>query len=68
MESITLKVNGMTCDGCARSVTKALKAVPGVGDVEVSLARSEAQIAYAPREVSVERIKTAINDAGYEAG
>ncbi|HYL17154.1 MAG TPA: heavy-metal-associated domain-containing protein [Burkholderiales bacterium] len=68
METITLKVNGMTCDGCVRSVTKALKAVPGVGDVEVSLARSEARIAYAPREASVERLKAAIDEAGYEAG
>jgi copper chaperone len=67
METITLKVNGMTCDGCVRSVTKALKAVPGVGDVEVSLAKAEAQIAYAPREVSIERLKAAIDDAGYEA-
>ena len=68
METITLKVNGMTCDGCVRSVTKALKAVPGVGDVEVSLAKAEAKIAYAPREVSVEQLKAAIYDAGYEVG
>ena len=67
METVTLKVNGMTCDGCVRSVTKALQAVPGVGDVEVSLARSEAQIAFIPREVSIERLKAAIDDAGYEA-
>ena len=68
METITLKVNGMTCDGCVRSVTKALKALPGVGDVEVSLAKAEAQIAYTSREVSIERLKAAIDDAGYEAG
>ena len=68
METITLEVNGMTCDGCGRSVTKALKALPGVGDVEVSLAKAEVRIAYTPREVSIERLKAAIDDAGYEAG
>jgi copper chaperone len=68
METITLEVNGMTCDGCVRSVTKALKALPGVGDVEVSLAKAEVRIAYTPREVSIERLKAAIDDAGYEAG
>jgi len=68
METITLEVNGMTSDGCVRSVTKALKALPGVGDVEVSLAKAEVRIAYTPREVSIERLKAAIDDAGYEAG
>jgi len=68
METITLEVNGMTCDGCVRSVTKALKALPDVGDVEVSLAKAEVRIAYTPREVSIERLKAAIDDAGYEAG
>ena len=68
METITLEVNGMTCDGCVRSVAKALKALPGVGDVEVSLAKAEVRIAYTPREVSIERLKAAIDDAGYEAG
>jgi copper chaperone len=68
METTTLKVNGMTCDGCARSVTRALKAVPGVSEVEVSLANAEAKIVYAPRETSVERLKAAIDDAGYEPG
>jgi copper chaperone len=68
METITLEVNGMTCDGCVRSVTKALKALPGVGDVEVSLAKAEVRIAYTPREMSIERLKAAIDDAGYEAG
>lgn len=30
-----LSVTGMTCGGCSSSVTKALKAVSGVGDVEI---------------------------------
>lgn len=68
MEMVTLKVNGMTCQGCVSSVTKALQAVAGVASAEVSLERAEAKISYSPREVSVERLKAAIDDAGYEAG
>ncbi len=31
---LLLRVEGMTCDGCARHVSEALKAVPGVEDVQ----------------------------------
>ena len=30
METVTLKVGGMTCGGCVASVTRVLKATPGV--------------------------------------
>ena len=66
METITLKVNGMTCEGCARSVTKALQGVTGVTAVEVSLEQGEAKVSYIPREVSVERLKAAVDGAGYQ--
>jgi copper ion binding protein len=67
VETITLKVNGMTCQGCVRSVTKALQGVDGVASVEVSLEQAEAKVSYNPREVSVERLKAAVDDAGYES-
>ena len=67
METITLKVNGMTCQGCARSVAKVLQGLPGVSGVEVSLGNGEAQVSYEPREVSVEKLKAAVDAAGYEA-
>ncbi|OZB37586.1 MAG: heavy metal-binding protein [Halothiobacillus sp. 15-55-196] len=37
MSEIKLKITGMTCEHCVRAVTKALKDVPGVTDVEVTL-------------------------------
>ena len=44
MQTEHLKVTGMTCGGCTSSVTKALKAIAGVGDVNVSLAAGEATV------------------------
>lgn len=67
METTVLKVNGMTCGGCVKSVTNVLKALPGVRAVEVSLARGEAQVSYDPALVGVAQLKGAIEDAGYEA-
>ena len=37
METVTMNVNGMTCGGCVASVTRVLKAVPGVESVDVTL-------------------------------
>ncbi|HZC25271.1 MAG TPA: heavy-metal-associated domain-containing protein [Candidatus Binatia bacterium] len=65
MQTEHLKVTGMTCGGCTSSVTKALKAVAGVGDVSVSLAASEATVQYDERLTSPDRLKSAVKGAGY---
>ena len=67
METITLKVNGMTCQGCVRSVKKVLQSVSGVAGVEVSLENGEANVSYEPGKVSIERLRAAVDAAGYEA-
>ncbi len=41
-QTIELNITGMTCDHCVRSVTNALKDVPGVEEVTVSLDKNEA--------------------------
>ncbi|MEO5766658.1 MAG: heavy metal-associated domain-containing protein, partial [Casimicrobiaceae bacterium] len=38
METVNLNVDGMTCGGCVASVTRVLKATPGVSDAVVELA------------------------------
>jgi len=67
MEQVALKVEGMTCQGCARSVKKVLESVEGVQSAEVSLDRSEARVSYDPVRASLERLKAAVVAAGYQA-
>jgi copper chaperone len=67
MEKTVLKVSGMTCGGCVKSVTNVLKALPGVRSAEVSLERGEAEVRFDPALASVAQLKGAIEDAGYEA-
>ena len=67
METIVLKVCGMSCGGCVKSVTGVLEALPGVGKAEVSLERNEAVISYEAGKVSREQLVQAIDDAGFEA-
>jgi copper chaperone len=67
MEATKIKVSGMTCQGCVRSVTRVLKAVPGVEGVEVSLERGEADVRYDPARTALPALRKAVEDAGYGA-
>ncbi|HWA12311.1 MAG TPA: heavy-metal-associated domain-containing protein [Burkholderiales bacterium] len=67
METTTLKIGGMTCGGCVRSVTRVLQALPGVARAEVSLENGEARVEFDPARASLAQMKGAIENAGYEA-
>jgi copper chaperone len=68
METVNLKVYGMTCQGCVRSVKTVLERVPGVSSAEVDLARGEAKVVFDPARATPGALRAAIEDAGYEAG
>jgi copper chaperone len=65
MQTETLKVTGMTCGGCISKITKALKTVSGVSDVEVSLSAGEATVQYDEQKTSSDQLKSAVKSAGY---
>ena len=46
--STNLAVDGMTCSGCARNVTEALRAVPGVVSATVTLENRRAAVRWSP--------------------
>jgi copper chaperone len=68
METVTLKVGGMTCGGCVASVTRVLKATPGVDNAVVRLDSASATVTFDPARTSVPALKSAIVDAGYGVG
>jgi copper chaperone len=68
METTTIKVGGMSCGGCVKSVTNVLQALPGVAKAEVSLEQGEARIDYEAGRVSLDDMKRAVVEAGFEAG
>ncbi|MBI3526127.1 MAG: heavy-metal-associated domain-containing protein [Betaproteobacteria bacterium] len=67
MESTLLKVGGMSCQGCVKSVTKVLSELPGVVKAEVSLERGEASVDYDADKITRDVMKRAVDDAGFEA-
>ena len=67
METTILKVGGMTCNGCVRSVSNVLRGLPGVENAEVSLDKAQASVTFDPQKIDLSRLRSAIEDAGYEA-
>ena len=64
---VLLRVEGMTCDGCARHVTEALKAVPGVEQAEVGSWRAGQATVVAKAGVTKADLVGAVQKAGYHA-
>lgn len=68
MQTEIIKITGMTCGGCTSVVTKTLKAIKGVSDVNVSLSPAEAIVQYDETLTSPEQFEFAIKEAGYGIG
>jgi copper chaperone len=62
----TIAVEGMTCQGCVGSVTRAVSAVTGVESVDVDLAGKRATVRFDPALTTPARVREAIQDAGFD--
>jgi copper chaperone len=63
-----IRVEGMTCEHCVKTVTQALLALPGVESAKVDLARGTASVTYDGSRVSSDQLTRTIRSAGYQAG
>ncbi|MDR1495575.1 MAG: copper ion binding protein [Clostridiales Family XIII bacterium] len=66
MEQVTINIEGMSCEHCVKAVTDATTALPSVSDVSVDLDAGAASLTYDPSEISLDAIKEAIEDQGYD--
>jgi Cu+-exporting ATPase len=65
--SKTLKIEGMTCAACAKSVERVTRKLDGVIESNVNYATEKLNISYEPSKVRVSDIKKAVEKAGYKA-
>ena len=61
----TINIEGMSCQHCVAHVKEALEAVVGVSSAQVDLEKKNARVEHND-SVSLESIKAAISEAGYE--
>ncbi|GAA8966242.1 heavy-metal-associated domain-containing protein [Helicobacter pylori] len=67
MATITLNIDGMTCGGCVKSVTKVLNDLDGVRSATVSLENKNAQVEFDEGKIQMAQLVEAVEDAGYDA-
>ncbi|MEH1894256.1 MAG: heavy metal translocating P-type ATPase [Nostoc sp.] len=67
MDTLTLKLRGMSCAGCANNIEKAIRSVPGVIDCNVNFGAEQATIKYDRSLANLEKIQAAIASAGYSS-
>ena len=59
MKEVCLKIKGMHCEGCSNQ--------DGVENAKVSLEDAKADVQYDEKQIGLDEIKEAIQDAGFEA-
>jgi Cu+-exporting ATPase len=62
---LQMKLGGMHCSLCTKSIYTTLGRLDGVKDVQVSIAHQEALVTYDPQRVSVPTIEQTLEDIGF---
>lgn len=63
---VKVKIGGMSCASCAKTIENAVGSLPGVKSVSVNLATESAKISFYPLFTGLDDIKQAIEDSGYK--
>jgi copper chaperone len=64
MQHATLQVSGMSCQHCVNSVEKALKQIGAAGRVD--LKANSVAVEFDESKLSLEKVKEAIEEQGYD--
>ncbi len=66
MENIELRIDGMHCTGCSARLQKLLSNLDGVSNAEVTFEKGMANIEFNKEIITLDEIKNAIVDSGFE--
>lgn len=67
INNITLKVEGMSCQHCVKSVKEALLSNEGVSKADVKLEENKAYVEYDSDKVSKDDLVKSVDESGYKA-
>ena len=65
MEKKNIKVGGMSCQHCVKTVKQTVSALAGVKNVKVELKSGDVSFSYDPAKTDISEISSAITAAGY---
>lgn len=66
-ETRIIAIEGMTCDNCVKTLTKGIKKVNGVKDVEVDRENARATVTFDTTKTDIAAIHESIGRSGYKA-
>jgi len=66
LSKIEVTIDGMTSNGCEKTIKSSVNKLPGIHSVSASYVDSNAIIEYNVEQVSISEIKDAINKTGYK--
>lgn len=64
---VTLWIEGMHCGACAERIEDVLGRLPGVISADVDFEQTRALVVYQPGRVTVARVVSAVEEAGFRA-
>ena len=67
MQKTKLKISGMSCQHCVKTVKDALTALEGVQSAKVNLRKGEAVVRFNELHINPVNLRDAITQAGFEA-
>ncbi len=65
-EKVTIPISGISCASCVATIEGALRETPGVISASVNLATNAATVEIVPAMASLQDLRRAIRDVGYE--
>ncbi len=65
-DKAVIKIGGMTCAMCVKAIEDVLNKLDGISEVTVNLGAEKAYVTYNADQVSIEDMKNAIEDLGYQ--
>ncbi|MGM7723970.1 copper chaperone CopZ [uncultured Metabacillus sp.] len=66
METILLKVEGMSCNHCVNSIEGSIGKLNGVSNVKVDLGQGTVEVKFDASQVTEKEMKDTIEDQGYD--
>ena len=66
MQTITLKIDNMVCQGCAEKITDILKELKGTKKIKTKVIKKLVQVEFNPDLINESEIETALTKSGYQ--
>ncbi|MBK7233054.1 MAG: heavy-metal-associated domain-containing protein [Saprospiraceae bacterium] len=65
MNTHTLKIANLKCNGCASTITKKISELSGVENVKVDVENDEVTVDYSATQTNLDKIKSTLLGLGY---